>query len=49
MKVQHNHGNTYEGKRLIGATAYSFRGLLYYHHGREHGDMLHMQKQQEVD
>ena len=37
MKRHHDHGNSYKGKHLTEVAAYSFRGLVYYHHGREHG------------
>jgi hypothetical protein len=38
MKKHYDHGNSYKGKDLIGL-AYSFRGLVHYHHDRKHGSM----------
>ena len=35
VKRHHGHGNSYEGKNLIGMT-YSFRGLVHYCHGGKH-------------
>ena len=36
VKRNRDHGNTFKGKHLVG-TSYSFRGLVHYHHGEEHG------------
>ena len=38
MKRQHDHSNSYRGKNPLGL-AYSFRGLVHYHHGRKHGSI----------
>ena len=36
VKRSHDHGNSYKGKHVIGASL-EFRGLVYYHHGWKHG------------
>ena len=35
VKRHHDQGNSHKDKLL----AYSFRGSVYYHHGRKHGSM----------
>ena len=39
VKRHHGHSNSYKGKHLIEVVAYSFRGLVPYHHGEDHGGM----------
>ena len=39
MKRHYNHSNSYEENMSLGWLAYSFRGLVHYHHDEEHGDM----------
>jgi hypothetical protein len=40
MKRHHNQGNFYKGKFIISlGLAYSFRGLIHYYHGRNHGSL----------
>lgn len=60
MERQHNQGNSYKGKGLIGL-AYNFRSLDHYHHSRKHGGLetdlvlekelslyLNLQEQEEI-
>lgn len=37
LKGHHDQDNSYERKCLIGATAYTFRGLVHCHHDGKHG------------
>lgn len=39
MKRHHEQHNYYKRKHLIGGSVFIFRGLVYFHHGREHGGM----------
>ena len=39
VRRHHDHGDSYKGNHLIEVVAYSFRGSVHYHHGREHGGM----------
>ena len=49
MKRYHDHDNPYEGKHLTEVLTYNFRGLVHYHHGREHDSMqAHMLLEKEL-
>jgi hypothetical protein len=39
VKRHHEQHNYYKRKHLIGGSVFIFRGLVYFHHGREHGGM----------
>ena len=39
MKRHHDHSNSYKGKYLIEVQACSFRSLVHYHQGSEHGSL----------
>jgi hypothetical protein len=38
VKGQHDQGNSYKGKHLIGAVL-QFKGSVHYYHGRKHGSV----------
>ena len=37
VKIHHDHDNSYKVKHLIEVMAYSFKGLVHFHHSEEHG------------
>lgn len=41
VKRPRDHSNSYKGKHLIEVAAYHSRGLVHYHHGREHDSRQH--------
>ena len=41
VKRHCDHSNSYKGKHLTEGTAYSFSGVVHYHHVRENGTMQH--------
>ena len=48
VKRYYDHSNSYKGKYLIGV-AYSFRGVVHYHHGGRHGGVqAHMMLEKEL-